>query len=69
MSSADSKSKNPDNSGIKRRDWLKGISTLPVFGGLALSTLGKWNHDQDKKSRILKELGVDDIRTEEKDQI
>ena len=69
MSSANLKSKNPDNSGIKRRDWLKGIATLPVFGGLALSTLGKWNHDQDKKSRILKELGIDDIRTEKKDQI
>jgi len=53
------------NSGIKRRDWLKGLATLPVFGGLAWSALSKWNSDHEKKSQVLKELGISDIQIDD----
>ncbi len=44
--------------GIKRRDILKGLATLPIFGGFIYSFIVKRSKDTDKKQAILEELGI-----------
>jgi predicted dehydrogenase len=52
---------NNDNSqsGINRRDLLKGMATLPVVGAFGYGLYRKWNSDRLKKSNIAHELGLD----------
>ncbi len=48
----------PNKGGIKRRDILKGLATLPIFGGFIYSFLVKRSKDTNKKQAILEELGI-----------
>jgi predicted dehydrogenase len=48
----------PGKGGIKRRDILKGLATLPIFGGFIYSFIVKRSKDADKKQAILEELGI-----------
>ncbi len=48
----------PGKGGIKRRDILKGLATLPIFGGFIYSFIVKRSKDIDKKQAILEELGI-----------
>lgn len=43
---------------IKRRDILKGLASLPIFGGFLYAWLKKKALDQDKENQLLSELGV-----------
>jgi len=47
-----------DEGGIKRRDILKGLASLPVFGVFIYKFLRKKSLDSSKKKEILKELGI-----------
>ena len=44
----------------KRRTILKALIGIPVLGYFAVKTLRKLNFDKEKKSRVIKELGLDD---------
>ncbi len=46
------------NKGVKRRDILKGLATLPVFGGFIYAYVVKRTKDASKKQAILDELGI-----------
>jgi hypothetical protein len=47
---------------IKRRTLLKALVGLPVLGVFAIELFKKWTFDQEKKHRILRELGLDNIQ-------
>ena len=47
---------------LKRRTLLKALAGIPVLGYFAFETLRKLSFDRDKKSRVVKELGLDDIK-------
>jgi predicted dehydrogenase len=46
------------NSQVRRRDFLKGLATLPVFGAFFYGLLKKRSQDHYQKSAILSELGI-----------
>lgn len=46
---------------IKRRTVLKALAGIPVLGVFGLELSNKQSYDKEKKSRILKELGLDKI--------
>ncbi len=48
----------PKKKGVKRRDLLKGLATLPIFGGFIYAFLVKRSEDSTKKQAILEELGI-----------
>lgn len=48
----------PNKGGIKRRDLLKGLATLPILGGFIYSFIVKRSKDVNKRQAILKELGI-----------
>jgi predicted dehydrogenase len=50
---------------IKRRTLLKALAGIPVLGVFALELIKKFDFDQDKKNRILKDLGLDNIKVPE----
>lgn len=50
----------PAKNGINRRDILKSLVSLPVFGAFFYGTLKKLSLDRRKKTNILSELGVDE---------
>jgi len=50
---------------LKRRTLLKTLVGIPVLGVFALELIRKFNYDQDKKNRIIKELGLDNIKVPE----
>ena len=50
----------PETNGIKRRDILKSLVSLPMFGAFLYELLKKLSYDRRKKSDILSELGVDE---------
>jgi len=53
------------NKTIKRRTILKALVGIPVLGVFAFELLKKFNYDKDKKNRILKDLGLDNIKVPE----
>ena len=48
---------------IKRRTLLKSLLGLPVLGLFGLELAQKWTYDHEKKSRIIKDLGLDNLKT------
>lgn len=48
---------------IKRRTLLKSLLGLPVLGMFGFELSEKWSYDHEKKSRIIKELGLDSLKT------
>ena len=49
----------------KRRTILKALAGIPVLGFFTYETLRKVNFDKDKKSRVIKELGLEDLKAPE----
>lgn len=47
---------------IKRRTLLKALAGIPVLGVFAYELIEKRAYDQEKKSRVLKELGLDNMK-------
>jgi predicted dehydrogenase len=47
---------------IKRRTLLKSLLGLPVLGMFGFELSEKWSYDHEKKSRIIKELGLDTMK-------
>jgi len=47
---------------IKRRTLLKALAGIPILGFFAYEAVKKINFDKDKRSRVIKELGLDDIK-------
>jgi len=47
---------------IKRRTLLKALAGIPVVGVFAFELFKKWTYDQEKKNRIIKELGLENIQ-------
>lgn len=47
---------------FKRRTILKALVGIPVLGYFAIETLRKLNFDKEKEFRIIKELGLDDLK-------
>jgi predicted dehydrogenase len=52
------------NKRFNRRDFLKSVATLPVFGGFVAAVLAKRLHDQGEESKIFADLGIDTRFTE-----
>ena len=44
---------------IKRRTLLKALIGIPVLGVFAFELVKKWTYDQEKKARLIKELGLE----------
>jgi predicted dehydrogenase len=55
---ANEKKNSQKKNGVKRRDFLKGLTSLPVFGGFIAAVASKQAHDQNKKNQIFEELGI-----------
>jgi predicted dehydrogenase len=49
----------------KRRTILKAMAGIPVLGYFAYETLRKYDFDRDKKSSVIKELGLNDLKAPE----
>jgi len=47
---------------IRRRTLLKALAGIPVLGVFAFELVKKWNYDQEKKNRIIQELGLENIQ-------
>jgi predicted dehydrogenase len=54
-----------ENKPFKRRTILKALAGIPVLGFFAYETLRKLDFDRDKKSIVIKELGLDDLKAPE----
>jgi predicted dehydrogenase len=52
------------DTGIGRRELLKGLATVPVLGVFAYNYLRKQNFKNRKKQQIVAELGLDDIKVD-----
>ena len=48
--------------GIKRRTILKALIGIPVLGVFAFELFKKWTYEQEKKNRIIQELGLKNIQ-------
>ncbi len=60
------KSKVKDNKNTyNRRTILKALAGIPVLGLFAYGALRKTDYDKNKKSRIIKELGLEDLKAPE----
>ncbi len=55
---------NPKN--IKRREILKNLATLPVFGVFFLALQEKWDHKAARKAQVLQRLGLSEDTSEQK---
>jgi len=54
-----------ENRSFKRRTLLKALVGIPVLGYFTAETLRKFDYDRAKKSRVIKELGLDDFKAPE----
>ena len=63
MANTDNSEKKVENNqeGIKRRTLLKALVGVPVLGVFAYELIKKYSYDQEKKSRLIKELGLDNL--------
>ncbi len=50
------------NPTIKRRTLLKALAGIPVLGVFGIELFKKWTFDQEKRNRVIKELGLDSIK-------
>ncbi len=50
------------NPTIKRRTLLKALAGIPVLGVFGFELFKKWTFDQEKRNRVIKELGLDSIK-------
>jgi predicted dehydrogenase len=53
--------------GMPRRTALKALAGIPVLGFMGIQVLKKSNYDTEKRSRIIKELGLDTIEFPQSD--
>ena len=63
MANTDNSENKMENSqgGMKRRTLLKALVGVPVLGVFAYELIKKYSYDQEKKSRLIKELGLDNL--------
>lgn len=47
---------------VKRRTLIKALAGLPVLGVLAFEVIKKWNFEEEKKNRLIEELGLKDLQ-------
>ncbi|MBK8884963.1 MAG: hypothetical protein IPN67_22225 [Bacteroidales bacterium] len=47
---------------IKRRTLLKALIGIPVLGVFAFELFKKYTYDQEKRNRVIKELGLDNMK-------
>jgi predicted dehydrogenase len=59
---AENKNDMAQQSTIKRRTLLKALIGIPVLGVFAFELFKKYTYDQEKRSRVIKELGLDNIK-------
>jgi predicted dehydrogenase len=52
------KNKSEKKTSVKRRDFLKGLTALPVFGGFVAAFVAKQEHDKTSKNKMFEELGI-----------
>lgn len=64
LATSDMNNELTQNSKIKRRTLLKSLVGIPVLGVFAFELFEKWTYDQEKKSRIIKELGLENIQSQ-----
>jgi len=57
---ASSADKPSGSGGMRRRDVLKALATVPVFGALGYTALRRRGLDADERQRLLEALGVED---------
>jgi predicted dehydrogenase len=55
---ATEKKQSQKKSGLKRRDFLKGLTAIPVFGGFIAAFIAKQEYDKVRKRDIFDELGI-----------
>lgn len=60
-SNANSANTGGENSGMQRRTVLKALAGLPVAGVLGFEIMRKQKYDANKRSSVVKELGLDDM--------
>ena len=48
-----------DKNTLERRDFVRGLASLPVLGGFLAAALAKRSHDIDAQKRIFTDLGID----------
>lgn len=53
---------NNGQSSINRRTLLKALVGIPVIGVFAFELFEKWSYDHEKKNRIIRELGLENIQ-------
>lgn len=66
MKKINPKTDQPETTGktsMKRRTLLKALAGVPVLGAFAFELTAKRKYDLDKKNRILKDLGLDQLGT------
>jgi predicted dehydrogenase len=51
--------KDKNQNHVRRREFLKALSTIPVFGGFLAAVWAKRIYDKEKKEALLSELGID----------
>jgi predicted dehydrogenase len=61
MNNEENKGKS-DKPVIKRRTLLKALAGIPVLGVFAFELIEKKSYDDEKKSRVLRELGLNDLQ-------
>ena len=59
---SDNKNDMTQQTGIKRRTLLKALVGIPVLGVFAIELFKKWTYDQEKRNRVIKELGLENIK-------
>ena len=50
------------NPTIRRRTLIKALAGIPVLGIFGFELFKKWTYDQEKKNRIIQELGLENIQ-------
>jgi predicted dehydrogenase len=53
---------NTNKPGMKRRTLLKALVGIPVLGVFAFELFKKWTYDQEKRSRVIRELGLENMK-------
>ena len=51
----------PQRKSIKRRTLLKALAGIPVLGIFSFEVLKKWEYEQQKKNRLIEELGLKNL--------
>ena len=62
---SENKNEMAQQSTIKRRTLLKALVGIPVLGVFAFELFKKYTYDQEKKNRVIKELGLENIKAPE----